>query len=395
VTRPTSPLAAMAALRDKVACDGVLGSEICGPWTQVSVLFQPAARCVWVTNGSQDSPIGDVFCELDLGEILPGFPRKIVRKYARRGARQAPENTGVSVESLPLVDVLAEQTDGVRLVAEAHVDPAGDPFLVQHRFKDRPMMPLAVMIEMLAEAAALLAGSGRQVAAVRDVDLVSGLKFQSDEVHPVRIEAVAAGAEIACQVTCDVRNRRGDVLLKDKPHMRGVVELTNSARGRRLYPASTAACPPADPTRWVRCFYTEKIVIHHGPVFRGLRAIAVDGEYSWGQIVPRPIEDLSENRGEGWLSNPMLLDACFYACGSMLWLKNRGIIAVPDGIDRLRFGRFPRAKEKCVVTIRDRGRSDNRTTYDFTVTGDDGDVLVDVVGYRNLVIAEEPARPDA
>lgn len=38
----------------------------------------------------------------------------------------------------------------------------------------------------------------------------------------------------------------------------------------------------------------------------------------------------------------------------------------------------------------DRGRNGDRTSYDFSVFGDDGDVILDVVGYSNLIVAEGP-----
>jgi hypothetical protein len=292
----------------------------------------------------------------------------------------------------PLVDAIVESEFGRRLVAESYLDPAAEVFLVQHRFKDRPLMPLAVMVEALAEAASMLVGPSQRVVGVRNVEIQSGLRFANDGLQTVRVTAVAHGNEIECQLTCDVKNRKGDVLLKDKPHLRGIVDVAPAGTTSVELQPFVVAEPPADPQKWDRCFYTENIVIYHGPVFRCLRAIAIEREHAWGNVAALPMPEFAGQRNAlGWLLNPSLLDACLYSCGSVLWLKNRGIIAVPDGFEQLRLGRFPRPGEKCLVTMLDRGRSGDRTFYDFAATGEDGAAILEVLGYRNQIVAEEPA----
>jgi hypothetical protein len=309
------------------------------------------------------------------------------------GLAVAAEPAGKSEPVVPpLIDAIVESDFGQRLVAESYLDPTAEVFLVQHRFKGRPLMPLAVMVEALAEAAAMLVGPSRLVTGLRNVEIQSGLRFTNDDLQTVRVTAIARGNEIECQLTCDVKNRKGDVLLKDKPHLRGLVDVAPAGTASVELQPFVVAEPPADPRKWDRCFYTENIVIYHGPVFRCLRAIGIEGEYAWGNVVALPMPELAGKRNaEGWLLNPSLLDACLYSCGSVLWLKNRGIIAVPDGFEQLRLGRFPRPGEKCLVTMLDRGRSGDRAFYDFSLTGDDGAAILEVLGYRNQIVAEEPA----
>jgi hypothetical protein len=86
-----------------------------------------------------------------------------------------------------------------------------------------------------------------------------------------------------------------------------------------------------------------------------------------------------------------LLDACFFACGIVLWWKHRGVVAIPDGIERIDFGRLPRAGEKCLVHIQDHGRTGDRALFDFAVFAADGAPLFQVEGYRNVIVAEAPA----
>jgi hypothetical protein len=287
--------------------------------------------------------------------------------------------------------VVVESSPGERLVAESQLDPTAEVFLVQHRFKDRPLMPLVVMVEALAEAASLLAEPSQRVVGLRNIEIQNGLRFVTDDVQTIRVHATVRGSEIECQLTSDVRNRKGEVLLKDKPHLKGIVDVAPVGTPISKLNPSVTARPPGDPTKWDRCFYTENIVIYHGPVFRCLRALAVNGKHCWGDVVALPMPKIAGARSsEGWFTNPSMLDACLYSCGSFFWLMNRGIIAVPDGFDQLRLGRFPRPNEKLLVSMLDRGRQGDKTYYDFTVYGEGGVPILDVIGYRNQIVGEEP-----
>lgn len=392
VPRPTAASKALLILRDRYDAEH-RGTVDAGTWTtvcrfdnQISVLFHPGEGSLWVTSPLPGGNHPGIFYHFRIEELLPEFASGTQYK---RPARVAASTT--QSDERPLIDVISEHVPGERLVAESNLDPNAEVFLVQHRFKDRPLTPLVIMVETLAQGASILAAPTQRVVGLRNIEIQNGLRFANDDPQAIRVHAVARGSEIECQLTSDVRNRKGDVLMRDKPHLRGIVDVAPASTATsRLAPLVTAK-PPVDPAKWDRCFYTENIVIYHGPVFRCLRALTVDGRHGWGRIVALPMPEIAGTRSaDGWLLNPSLLDACLYACGSFFWIMNRGIIAVPDGFDELRLGRFPRPNEKCLIAMLDRGRQEDRTFYDFTLTGENGDTLVNVTGYRNKIVGEEP-----
>lgn len=291
-----------------------------------------------------------------------------------------------ALDTSPLLDALPEHVAGQKLTAEVQLDPTADVFLAQHRFKDRPMMPVVVTLEALAEAGALLAAQDRRVTGLRDVRILNGLRFFNDEPLTARVHAEVRGSDVAGRFTCDFYNRSGKLLLPDKPYLECAVETGPQA------PALEAPLP-GEPREWTRCWYPdEDIVIWHGPVYRCLYEMAVEGDQAWGHLRAPAPEALAGRRGaQGWILPAAPLDACFFACGVFLWWRFRGVVAIPDGLERLRLGRAPRADEECLVHIRDRGREAQRALYDFTVYGDDGSVLFQVDGYRNVIVAEESA----
>jgi hypothetical protein len=85
-----------------------------------------------------------------------------------------------------------------------------------------------------------------------------------------------------------------------------------------------------------------------------------------------------------------LLDACFFASGIALWVMFKGVVAIPNGIREIRLGRLPQDGEKCVVKIVYRGREGQLGLFDLTLYGDDGTVILEVDGYQNVIVAEEP-----
>ncbi len=249
------------------------------------------------------------------------------------------------------------------------------------------MMPVVMTLEALAEAAWLLAGEDSQVVSLRNIEILNGLRFHSDDPQTVRIHAKANGeGVVGCDFTCDFYNRKGQLLLKDKPYLRAQIETAPESR--------TLSVPlPAEPSGWTLCWYPEsELVIYHGPVFRCLREFAVEGQEAWGKIVaPSPGELGGLRQGNRWVLPSALLDACLFSCGVALWWHLRGAVSIPDGIEAIHLGRSPQPGEMCLVHITIRGREGKLALFDFTVFGEDGSVVLQVEGYRNVIVAEAPA----
>lgn len=304
---------------------------------------------------------------------------------SRRLAAPALDSRLSTRDSLPLIDSVTEVVPGQRLIAEMRLDPVGDVFLTQHRYKGRPMLPVVIAMESLAEAAQVLVGEGKQVTGLRDIEIVNGLRFHSDEPQNVRLTAAAEGGLVKCELTADVVNRRGQLLTKDRPYLRAVVETGET-------PNIFTAIAPSQEQEWHNCWYPEEdIVIYHGPPFRCLRQMAAVDEDAYARMVAPPLGELAGSRGEaGWILPPALLDSCFFASGIFLWVHAKGVVAIPNGIRACRLGRHPHAGEKCLVHIRYCGREEQLGLFDFVIFGEDGGVILEVDGYQNVIVAREP-----
>ncbi len=291
------------------------------------------------------------------------------------------------LSTLPMIDAVVEQVPGQRLSCEVHLDPVNDLFLVQHRFKGAPMMPVVMTMEALVEAALLADGGHRQVAGLRNIQIKNGLRFLTENVHPARIYATVSGNHVAADFTCDSFSRSGKLLQKDKPYLSAVVELCDQLPELNLEPMTM-------PTEWTDCWYPEEdIVIWHGPEFRCLKQVAGDGAINtgWGRLVAPDVTRIgSPRQGTGWIMPSAVLDSCFFACGIYLWVCCGGVVAIPAGIDAIRLGRHPHPQENCIVQMKYRGREGDQGIFDFAIYGEDGTGVLALEGYRNIIVAESP-----
>jgi hypothetical protein len=121
-----------------------------------------------------------------------------------------------------------------------------------------------------------------------------------------------------------------------------------------------------------------------GPPLRGLRRIRAGKGRAWGQIIaPSPVELAGSHRqAEGWILASAALDACLYATGLLAWWQIAPGVALPMGFGSISLGRQPAPGEECLVETRFRRSEADQAFFDFTLCGDNSDVLLDVVDYR-------------
>ena len=364
-------------------------------WDDVGMAVRPESAHIRKLHNIKFMPAVEGTRHL-LSELQAGLPEREIaiteldyclQRYGQVSDVQEVEpRPEVEAAHYPLVDRVLVHTAGESLTTEIDLDPVRDVFLAQHLFKGRPLMPVVASIEALTNAAMQFANPGERVVAVHNVELITGLRFLTDAPQTARVQAQRFDNKVICALTSDVVNRKGQVLQKDKPYLRATVELGTDVA------APTAEMPvPVD--TWYDVWYPEvDAVIWHGLPFRCLRQMtSYQEDCALGTFVAPASNGLAPQRAGEWLTPAALLDACFFASGVFLWYRHAGVVAIPDGIGRLSLGRIPRADEKCLVIIRDNGRDGDKATFDFTLFGEDGSVVVAVEGYRNVIVAEEPA----
>ena len=277
--------------------------------------------------------------------------------------------------------VRAIRKTGDQHVGDMPLDPGKDVFLIQHRLRDKPLLPVVVGLESLAEIAR--AASAKQVVGFNDIQMVDGLMFHTDKPLSAQVEAVGLDENSCqCRLICDFRNRSGGLIQKDRPYLRAIARLAPESQYQR---ATSELSPPTD---WTEFGYPEDADVYHGPVFRGVTAVSFDRQSGWGRITALPVRDLVEDqRADDWIVPSCVLDAAFYACGIHLWMHGDQAISLPRQIDQLNLGRPPQPGQICLSHFVCREIGEKSATYDFTVFDPEGYVVVAARGYQKVILS--------
>jgi acyl transferase domain-containing protein/NADP-dependent 3-hydroxy acid dehydrogenase YdfG len=297
----------------------------------------------------------------------------------RPAADRESRKTEVAPMAAPLLASLAKDADG-GATAQIVFDPKADRFLIEHRLKSKPFLPAVVGIEALVEVAHSLGGP-RDVFELRNVRVVNGLAFPTDNTIAATVTATASGDALACALTTEVRDRQGRVIDPAKRLIEAMVPISSEP--------IVAAPPTSPPLGWYPYVYSDNVLLFHGPPLRCLKEVGYVYEGGWGKILAPDAAELAGSRAkDGWLLPMAVLDACEVACGSFLYLLFGGAIEVPYEFERLRWSRTPRTGESCLVQMRFRGRKDRHSLFDFTLYGDDSQPILDAVGYRTVLLGD-------
>jgi hypothetical protein len=311
-----------------------------------------------------------------------------------------------------LLDDVLEITPPRSLLAQFRLNPTVDPFLREHHFKKRPILPVVIAIEAFAEAAALLNGGEHTVRGLHSVEIHSALRFFTDRPINARVSAEQTADGIACRLTSDFCNRMGKLVEQDRVHFAGIVECREGEPAGG--PVLSGHVPPVGiPNDWDDVLYhgadkeaagnpagrgvvdirKRETHLFHGPPLRCLRQVKYDSTGGWGRILVPEKETLAgRRRGNDWIVTPAVLDACFLACGVWLWVHGDGTTGMPQGLGSLQLGRHPRQGEVCHVRLDCIAQDGQERLFDLTVFGDDGSTVMRINAYRALVVHVEDQR---
>lgn len=305
----------------------------------------------------------------------------------------------------PLIDEGRPGKQGVQQVTELRLDPLLEPFLIEHRLEDRPLLPVVVGMEMLAEAALKLAGQGR-VAALNNVEALNGLRFFSDRAQTARIlfgvpplggnDSPPKGGTptYRCELTADFLSRDGKLIEPNRGYLRGEVEIDTSGVGfqpaRQSGTARLEASPTLDEQDWQPIEYAERgSKFYLGPFLRACKKIRLGQGVLWGRIYPPMLQQLAGRfrSAEGWIVPSAALDACLYAVGLLAWMQVQPGPSLPFRFGRIALGRLPHPGEACLVQCKFLRKEGRYADFDFTLFGVNGEVIVQVSDYRIVYLA--------
>jgi hypothetical protein len=266
----------------------------------------------------------------------------------------------------------------------AQLDAAVDPFLIEHRLEGHPLLPIAVGVELLAEAAQAADGR-RRAHEILHVEALHPVRVEPGRPQTLKVRTrTVAPALVECELLGDFHTRDGRLVEPDRVYLRGTVKLGNGSpvvESFRPKPAAgvwqTVEYPAADAR-----FYL-------GPPLRSLRKVQAGEGRLWGRIIAPALGDLA-GRGrlaDGWIVPSAALDACLFATGILAWRQLEPGVALPASFGRIRLGRLPDHGEACLVETRLRSHSGRHAEFDFRLLGCDGQVLLDVEQYAIVWLA--------
>ena len=303
--------------------------------------------------------------------ITDGFFERIFYPFVAANEFKDPSR-------LPLIETIKPLERNQGIVAEIELDPSADPFLFDHKLRDKPLLPAVVGLEALAEAATLCCG--KPVVALRQVEFREGLSFHALRTITARVQAEPQGANVVdCQLLSDFQNRAGVVIQENRLHFRGLAEVAD-ARSQLTVPM------PTPPAAWHPFVFTNGGPMYHGPSLQGVKAVALNDRDGWGELIALPLHKLGGARaGHDWIVPATLIDAAFYVCGIHLWVTVE-VPALPQSIESVQLGRMPKDHEKCLVYVECREVQARHAVYDFTVFGEDRSAIVQVQGYQCVML---------
>lgn len=262
-----------------------------GPWD--GGMVTPALRKLFESEGVGLIPLVDGSDAL-LHEIAHAdTDTEIVvlgRSTPRASGPVAPTTKGSATEPA---------ASDFRDVASWTLDPSRQEFLDHHRLAGRCVLPIALMVEWISEAA-LHAQPGYRLLAVEDFQLLQGLKLDDTSVElRGAVSRPEAGEAGACRVQVELRTTVA--------HARASVRLgpPSGPGQRRLELPSGRSVSPATAYR---------DLLFHGPAWQvidRIESLSKDGLEAIASTRVQPSDWLDRPRRRQWVTQPLALDAAF------------------------------------------------------------------------------------
>jgi hypothetical protein len=267
---------------------------------------------------------------------------------------------------------------------ETTLDPKEQPFLHDHApDPETPWLPGVMATEALAEAAVVLA-PGYHVVAVENVQMLGAFKFFRMEPRTLHLGAVVtagSAGELVARATLRsiTRPAKEGLLPQVKEHFIGDVRLQRNAPSVDKVTFEPPAMSALDTGR-------EDIykLFFHGPAYQVLESAGVRHVEAVGVLPEHLPPDVAhkEPNGHSILMAPRLIESIFQAAA--FWnVRQKGAMAFPLGVGSVTTYRDPETANGkrlyAVVTTLDDGQ-----TFDGRVVDDQGDVYVELRGYRTV-----------
>lgn len=311
----------------------------------------------------------------------PDQPGLLAMEYVdnrSHGSESAPNKQGDSVQ-YAIKPVLSRIND--TLVCEVLVDPLRDPFLTQHRFRAKPLMPLVGIAELMAQSAASAGLMDPHLGIkVENLYVENGLKFADDVAKSLFIKLEASPTHTKATLFYPFVDSRGRTVDPERVVAKAVLKSVSSKVAAQRLPHIPIA-------PWHNVGYPgEESVIYHGPPFRCLEQTQY---FENGIIATLRAQDPSTMGGARvgtWLTPMGIIDSSLFACGVLAWTRNPGTVAIPSGIDSITIYSQSIAGHVYQGIFSLDELTTNEGRFSGTVLSQTGEVLFEMTSYRATLV---------
>jgi hypothetical protein len=308
-----------------------------GPWAKAGMV-SPELQRQFVEQGVQLIPI-PVGCQMFDRELKYGQKGEVAI-VAAGGAWAASEAAGRVVDwshsPLPLLQraKLSTRANGV-IKAVRTLDPSYDLYLQDHQLDGRPVLPLAMAMELMAEVVQE-GWPDLQVIGLRDLSVLRGVILE-DGPKMVRLVARAQSGEPHDGPDVSVNVEVTDVEASGRPYYRATVE---SARALPEPPSYQFPIQDSFEPFQMTTDEAYRQWLFHGSLFQGIAEIQGVSENGMAAVCKPSLPDRCL-AGEGlghWLIDPVVLDSGLQLI--ILWARaNSDMTPLPSRFTRYqRFG---------------------------------------------------------
>ena len=374
-------------------------NEALNAWARREVRRRPQCRVVAVNWGPWDGgmvtpSLKTLFASEGVGLIgLKAGARYLVDEITAAdrpaevvvlGGRSLPDglvaNPAPILEAAPLPRPVARVSANLKTVFERPLDLEAMPILRSHVIDGRAVVPMALMLEWLAQGA-VQRNPGLAFRGVDALRVVKGAVLNDDrrEVLAVLVgKATRDGAQFRVPVElrgtladgASITHATAEVVLADRP-LQGAPALPSNGL------ASYSHAP--------REVYHD--ILFHGPDLHGLERIdglGAAGVSATSKTGPAPTTWFGRPLRQGWLADPLALDSAFQLM--CLWCHEQtGAVSLPTALGRYtQFRRaFPEGRVRIVARATRPSEYHARADYEFLDL--DGGLVARIDGYECMI----------
>lgn len=317
--------------------------------------------------------------------VLSSVPRSSGVQSLRRTIEPLQPALPVTISDERRVLALAPQIQdgatGRSVVCEVVVDPSLDPFLAEHRFRGRPLMPLVGIAEMITQVGIQVGIlNGRLGVTLEDLLVVNGLKFFDDRPKSLFVRLEKFASRTKATLYYQFANLQGRIIDSERIVATGWIQEIES-----LPPLQRMPFIPIAPWHPVE-YPGEDSVIYHGSPFRCIEKTQFFENGLLATFIPQAAKALGGERPGEWITPMGVIDSALFACGVLAWTRDSSLVSIPAGVESISiYGQvIPGCTCQGIFSLDKMTLSDGH--FSGTILRDSGEVLVQIRGYRASLV---------